>query len=250
MMTFQQILDLVHAYSAELPPAPPALAYPTDQTLAGWIDHTILKPEATGEQVKTLCAEARQFGFAAVCVNPVYVPLVAALLSGSAVKVCSVVSFPLGTTPLVNKVQETRTAVQHGAQEIDMVLNVGALKSGTPQMAFEDVRAVVEEAHAGNAQVKVILETCLLTREEKILASLLCKEAGADFVKTSTGFGAGGATVEDVDLMRRVVGAQVGVKASGGIRTLADARAMLDAGANRLGMSAGVKILQELEQGA
>lgn len=245
-MNFSDILNLVEEYSCNLPPAPPALELPQGASLAGWIDHTLLKPDASSAQVKNLCAEAREYSFISVCVNPVYVPLAHALLSDCKVKVCSVVGFPLGATPQVNKVQETRTAVEHGATEIDMVLNVGALKSGTPQMAYEDVRAVVDEAHKGGALVKVILETCLLTREEKILASLLCKEAGADFVKTSTGFSTGGATVADVELMRRVVGANVGVKASGGIRTLADARAMMAAGANRLGMSAGVSVIKEV----
>ncbi|HMN13037.1 MAG TPA: deoxyribose-phosphate aldolase [Bellilinea sp.] len=212
--------------------------------LAGMIDHTLLKPEATREQIVKLCAEAREHEFASVCVNPVWVPLCAAELEGSPVKVCTVVGFPLGANSSVIKAAETMKAIQDGATEIDMVLAVGLLKSGLREDTLFDIRSVTDAAHDRGAIVKVILENCLLTLEEKILACQLCLEAGADFVKTSTGFAAGGATLEDVYLMRQVVGPDVGVKAAGGIRTYADAVAVVHAGASRLGASAGVKIIE------
>jgi deoxyribose-phosphate aldolase len=210
--------------------------------LAATIDHTLLKPEATEEQVRQLCAEARQFGFAAVCINPTWVRLCSTLLAGSRVITCTVIGFPLGANCTQTKAFEARLAVEQGAGEVDMVLNIGALKSRQYGQVFDDIAAVVHAA-AGRACTKVILETSLLTEEEKVAACALAKEACADYVKTSTGFAGGGATVEDVALMRRVVGTEVGVKASGGVKDRATAEAMLRAGANRIGASAGVKIV-------
>lgn len=217
----------------------------TSERLAALIDHTLLKPEATPQQIAQLCAEAREHRFAAVCVNPVYVPLAADLLADSEIEVATVVGFPLGATPTAVKVFETLQAIQDGATEIDMVLPIGLLKAGRYDKVAQDINAVAQAAHAAGAIVKVILETALLTDEEKIAACLLSKHAGADFVKTSTGFGPGGATVEDIVLMRRVVGPHLGVKAAGGIRTFAQAKAMVEAGANRLGASAGVRLVAE-----
>ncbi|MCL6615313.1 MAG: deoxyribose-phosphate aldolase [Firmicutes bacterium] len=206
------------------------------------IDHTLLKPEATKAEIERLCEEAKQYSFWSVCINPGNVRLAAKLLRGSGVKVCTVIGFPLGaTTPMV-KAMETRDAIANGADEVDMVINVGALKSGDYDLCARDIKAVVEAA-SGQALVKVIIETCLLSDDEKRKACLLAKNAGADFVKTSTGFGKGGATVEDVTLMRQVVGAAMGVKAAGGIRDRATAEKMIAAGANRLGTSAGVAIV-------
>jgi deoxyribose-phosphate aldolase len=220
-----KILSQADAYLHELPAPPAPLAVPAGADLAGWIDHTILKPEATEAQIRKLCAEAREHHFATVCVNPAY-------------------GFPLGATFPETKAAETRQARQAGATEIDTVINFGALKSGNFELALRDVQAVVEAA-AGQAHVKVILEMCYLDQREKIIGILLCQAAKADFVKTSTGFGPSGATVADVALMRRLVGTEMGVKAAGGIRTLADARQMIAAGANRLGASAGISILKE-----
>ncbi|MGE5223445.1 MAG: deoxyribose-phosphate aldolase [Omnitrophica WOR_2 bacterium] len=210
------------------------------------IDHTLLKPEATPEQIRQLCDEARQYGFASVCVNPSYVILCAGLLKGSPVKVCTVVGFPLGahTTPV--KRFETQEAIRQGATEIDMVINIGALKAKDDHLVKDDIQQVVDAAHRTGALVKVIIETALLSEEEKERACRLAKEAGADFVKTSTGFSTSGAAVEDVALMRRVVGPDMGIKAAGGIRTLEDAQKMIHAGATRIGASAGVKIIQAL----
>jgi len=217
----------------------------TPEELARYIDHTLLKPEATAEQIKQVCREALQYHFASVCVNPSYVELVARELSGSDVKTCSVVGFPLGATLPEVKAFEAEKAIELGAQEIDMVMNIGALKSGDEELVGRDIEAVVEVAHGRNALVKVIIEAALLTDDEKVKACLIAKRAGADYVKTSTGFGPGGATVEDVKLMRATVGPSMGVKAAGGIRTLEKALAMIEAGANRIGASAGVKIVQE-----
>jgi len=219
---------------------------PHDLGLARMIDHTLLRPDATPDQLAQLCFEARKHGFASVCINPAWVQLCSQLLHGSGVKVCTVVGFPLGATSTEVKVFETRNALEHGATEIDMVINIGALKSRDLELAARDIRGVVTAAHAGGAIVKVIIEAALLTDEEKTLACLLAKEAGADFVKTSTGFSSGGATVHDVELMRRVVGPAMGVKAAGGVRTYADAESMIKAGATRIGASAGVKIIQGL----
>ena len=217
---------------------------PQNMNLAGIIDHTLLKPDATPDQIAQLCFEARKHGFASVCVNPGWVPLCAQLLQGSPVKVCTVIGFPLGATAPEVKAFETQNAIDHGATEIDMVLNIGALKARDLDLVARDIRGVVQTAHARGPIVKVILETALLTDEEKTIACLIAKEAGADFVKTSTGFSGGGATVQDIALMRRVVGPEMGVKASGGVRTFEDAESMIKAGATRIGASAGVKIIQ------
>lgn len=217
---------------------------PQDMNLAKMIDHTLLKPDATQQEIAQLCFEARKYGFASVCVNPTWVPLCAQLLKGSSVKVCTVIGFPLGATSSETKAFETRTAIEQGATEIDMVINIGALKARDLETVARDIRGVVNAAHSKNIIVKVIIETALLTDEEKTIASLISKEAGADFVKTSTGFAGGGATVHDVELMRKTVGPQMGVKASGGVRTYEDAASMIKAGATRIGASAGVKIIQ------
>ncbi len=213
--------------------------------IAGLIDHTLLKPEATRDDIRKLCEEAAQFGFASVCVNPSYVALAAELLSGTKVKVCTVVGFPLGATLPQVKVYETLETIKLGAREIDMVINIGALKSGDDDSVESDIRGVVEASHQGGAICKVILETALLSIEEKVRATLAGKSAGADFVKTSTGFSIGGATVEDVVLMRTVVGPEMGIKAAGGVRNLDDLRKMVRAGATRVGASAGVKIMEQ-----
>ena len=217
---------------------------PDDPDIAGLIDHTLLKPDATADQIAQLCYEARKYKFASVCVNPTHVRLCAELLQGTQVKVCTVIGFPLGASSPEVKAFETQTALKDGATEIDMVLNIGALKAGDLTLAAQDIHEVVRVGHAAGAIVKVIIETSLLNDEEKITACLLAKEAGADFVKTSTGFSGGGATVDDVNLMRRVVGPDMGVKASGGVRDFEDAQSMVKAGATRLGASAGVKIVQ------
>jgi len=215
-----------------------------DPALASLIDHTILKPEATRDDVARVCREARRHGFASVCVNPYWVPLAAQELKGSPVKVCTVAGFPLGATSTAAKVCETELALRDGAQEIDMVMNIGALKSGDYAAVESDIRLVAETCHSRGALLKVILETALLDDTEKAIACALAKLAGADFVKTSTGFSKHGATVADVALMRRVVGPQMGVKAAGGIRTLEDLKAMTAAGATRIGASASVKIVE------
>jgi len=209
------------------------------------IDHTLLKPDATRADIEKLCREAAEFHFATVCVNPVWVAAAAALLRGSGVGVCSVVGFPLGATTPDVKNYETRRAIFDGATEIDMVINIGALKSGDLRTVERDIEAVVDPCRQCGATSKVIIEAALLTDEEKITACTLSKAAGADFVKTSTGFASGGATAADVALMRRVVGAGMGVKAAGGVRDLEGLKAMVAAGATRVGASAGVKIVQE-----
>ena len=219
-------------------------------SIASYIDHTLLKPDATAEQVAKLCDEAAEFGFASVCVNPHYVKLCADKLAGTAVKVCTVVGFPLGANATETKVAEAAGAIAAGATEVDMVLNVGALKNGDDEFAQQDIAAVSEAAHQGGAICKVILETCLLSDEEKARACQAAVAAGADFVKTSTGFSTGGATVEDIELMAKTVAsAGLGVKASGGIRSYQDANEMIAAGATRIGASAGVQIVKE-SQGA
>ncbi len=216
---------------------------PSSDGLASLIDHTLLKPDATRAEIETLCREAAQFCFASVCVNPNWVPLCRELLRGSGVKVCTVIGFPSGAHAPDVKAYEARRAVEQGAEEVDMVINIGALKSKDYALVEQDIRGVVQ-AVGRDTVVKVILETALLNREEKIMASSLAKAAGADFVKTSTGFGGGGATVEDIQLMRETVGPDMGVKASGGVRTRDDAEKMVAAGATRLGASAGVKIVR------
>ncbi len=217
-----------------------------NQDIAGYIDHTLLKPEATTEQITQLCQEAMSFSFASVCVNPTHVRLCAQLLYGTSVKTCTVIGFPLGANTPETKAFETRQAINEGATEVDMVINIGALKSGDYALVERDIAMVTRTAHQSGAHCKVIIETSKLTDEEKIIACELSKSARADYVKTSTGFGGGGATVHDVALMRQVVGAEMGVKASGGVRTADDAKNLIAAGATRLGASAGIKIIQEV----
>ena len=212
---------------------------------AGLIDHTLLKPDASRDEIRKLCQEAVRFGFASVCINPWNVPLAVELVRGTKVKVCTVIGFPLGATLPQVKMQEAEEAIKLGAQEVDMVLNIGALKSGQDDAVESDIRGVVETAHRGGAICKVIFETSLLTVEEKVRAALASKRAGADFVKTSTGFSTGGATAEDVALMRAVVGMDIGVKASGGVRTFEDLKKMVCAGATRIGASASVNIMEQ-----
>ena len=212
---------------------------------ASLIDHTLLKPDATQTEIKHLCEEAAQYRFASVCVNPTWVRVCACHLQGSGVPVCTVIGFPLGATLSDVKAYEARRAIMDGAREVDMVINVGALKSGDDCLVEHDIHSVVEVAHEYDATCKVIIETALLTDDEKVRACQAAKNAEADFVKTSTGFSKGGATVADIALMRRVVGSELGVKASGGVKSIADARAMVEAGATRIGASVGVKIAQE-----
>jgi deoxyribose-phosphate aldolase len=212
---------------------------------ASLIDHTLLKPEATEDDIRRLCEEAARYRFASVCVNPTWVRASACHLQGTNVPVCTVIGFPLGATLPDVKAYEARRAIFDGAREVDMVINVGALKSNDDCAVEHDIHSVVEVAHEFNVTCKVIIETALLTDEEKVRACLAAKRAGADFVKTSTGFAKGGATVSDIALMRQVVGADLGVKASGGVKGLEDARAMVQAGATRIGASVGVKIAQE-----
>ena len=234
---------VVAAGACRLAAGPGLSQIPAD--VAALIDHTLLKPEATRDDILKLCAEARQFGFATVVVNPTWVATAAAALRGAPVKVCTVVGFPLGATLSTVKVAETEEAVKLGAEEIDMVINVGALKSGEDEFVEQDIRGVVAAARRSGAVIKVILECALLTDEEKVRACWCARAAGADFVKTSTGFGPGGAAAHDVELMRLTVGPGMGVKAAGGIRSYEDLKAMLSAGATRIGASASVRILQE-----
>ncbi len=217
---------------------------PRDLGIARLIDHTLLKPDASAGEIAQLCREAREYHFASVCVNSAYVPLCADLLKGSDVAVCTVVGFPLGASPAEVKAYEAELAIQNGANEIDMVMNIGALKSRDVKALHHDIATVVATSHAHNVICKVILETSKLSDEEKVIACQVSKVAGADFVKTSTGFGGGGATAGDVALMRKVVGPDIGVKASGGVRNFQDAQAMVKAGATRIGASAGVAIVK------
>jgi deoxyribose-phosphate aldolase len=214
-------------------------------SVAAMIDHTLLKADASRTEIEVLCREAAEYRFASVCVNPTWVAACARLLAGAGVNVCSVVGFPLGATTPDTKHYETRRAIFDGAREIDMVINVGALKSGDLRLAERDIEAVAAPCREAGALSKVIIEAALLTDDEKVTACTLAKAAGADYVKTSTGFGPGGATVADVALMRRVVGDQMGVKAAGGVRDLDGLKAMVAAGATRVGASAGVRIVQE-----
>ncbi|MDA8441139.1 MAG: deoxyribose-phosphate aldolase [Peptococcaceae bacterium] len=217
--------------------------------LAAMIDHTLLKPQATEGDIVALCREAKQYGFGAVCINPGFVKIAHMLLTGTNVKVCTVIGFPLGANTPEVKACEARDAMRNGAVELDMVLNIGALRQGNYELVKCDIEGVVKEAaQVPGTLVKVIIETCLLNEAEKIKACQLVVESGADFVKTSTGFASGGATSDDIRLMRRTVGATIGVKASGGIKSTSDALAMLEAGANRLGASAGIAILEGLRQ--
>lgn len=214
-----------------------------DKAIAGMIDHTLLKPEATVKQVEQLCAEAKQYGFASVCINPSYVKLCAKLLRDTAVKICTVIGFPLGATSTEAKTFEAERAIQDGAREIDMVINVGMLKSAEYKYVENDIGSVARAVKRHGALLKVIIETGLLTDEEKVKACLIAKNAGANFVKTSTGFAKGGATAGDIALMRRVVGPSLGVKASGGVRTHEDAKTLIESGADRIGASASVIIV-------
>lgn len=215
------------------------------QNYAVMIDHTLLKADSTKDQVQQICAEAKQYGFASVCVNPTWVKFSAQQLEGTEVKVCTVIGFPLGATTSAVKAFETKDAIANGAGEIDMVINIGALKDGDFDLVREDIKAVVDAANG--TLVKVIIETCLLTDEEKEKACELAVEAGADFVKTSTGFSTGGATAEDIALMRKTVGPDLGVKASGGVRSLEDMQLMIEKGATRIGASSGVAIMNGLK---
>lgn len=243
MATLNELLTTTEEYLQKLPDFKVSYKTPVGKEIAAWIDHTILKAEATEVQVRNLCAEAAQNQFAAVCINPAYVPLCSELLAKTDVEVCTVIGFPLGANPTEVKVAETEYCVRHGATEVDLVINIGAMRSGNYQLVFDEIKAVKKAA--GRSLLKVIFENCYLGQKEKILACLMCKEAGAQFVKTSTGFGTSGATLEDVELMRRVVGPEMGVKAAGGIRTYGDAYKMITAGADRIGTSAGVSILAE-----
>ncbi|MBX9954041.1 deoxyribose-phosphate aldolase [Peribacillus simplex] len=215
------------------------------QNVAGLIDHTLLKADATKDQIKVLCEEAREYNFASVCVNPTWVKYASELLEGSEVKVCTVIGFPLGATTPETKAFETKDAIANGAHEVDMVINIGALKDKDDELVERDIRAVVA-ASTGKALSKVIIETSLLTDEEKVRACELAVKAGTDYVKTSTGFSTGGATVEDIALMRKTVGPDIGVKASGGVRNTSDAQNVIEAGATRIGASAGVSIVKGL----
>ena len=217
--------------------------------VARYIDHTLLKPDATRDEILKICEEGVRFGFASVCINPIWVRDAACALRGSGVKVCTVIGFPLGANEPDTKAYEARRAIFDGASELDMVINIGALKSGDHDLVSRDIRGVVQVAHEVGYICKIIIETALLTDDEKVSACLIAKEAGADFVKTSTGFSKGGATAADVALMRRAVGGQMGVKASGGVRDLKQAQEMIHAGATRIGASVGVKIIQEIVGG-
>jgi deoxyribose-phosphate aldolase len=237
------VRSFVAAGASRIGGTPGSRSVPTD--IAGYIDHTLLKPDATDEQIVRLCEEAAAFHFASVCVNPAFVKRCAGLLRGSTAVVCTVVGFPLGATTAAVKAFEARKAIREGAREIDMVINVGALKSGDYDLVQQDIDAVVEASHEGGALVKVIIEAALLTDEEKVVACLLAQSARADFVKTSTGFASGGATIRDVAIMRATVGPEMGVKAAGGIKTYLDALGMIEAGATRIGASAGIRIVKE-----
>jgi len=221
----------------------------TAASIASYIDHTLLKPEASEAEVRKVCAEAVEYGFKSVCVNPIWVKTVSKALRGSGVLTCAVVGFPLGATPSDVKAFEARGAVLDGAEEIDMVIDIAAARADDKGALVDDITAVAEAVHAGEAILKVIIETALLSDAQKVLACEAAVEAGADFVKTSTGFNGGGATVEDVALMRKTVGPDIGVKASGGVRSLADAQAMIAAGATRIGASSGIAIVKG-EQGS
>lgn len=242
----EQTLRAVPDFAYTMPLPATQLVDVGEQLLAQWIDHTLLKAAATPTQIKQLCSEAQRYGFASVCVNPGYVSLCQQLLAGNSKhgsRICTVVGFPLGATTTATKVFEARQAIADGAREIDMVMAIGRLKAGDYAELRDDMARVVAASHADGALCKVIIETALLSDAEKVAACMLAVSVQADFVKTSTGFSSGGATVADVILMRRVVGPAIGVKAAGGVRTLADAQALLAAGATRIGTSAGVQLL-------
>ena len=241
------LLSLAAAFEKEPPPVT-SFELPSAAQLAKWIDHTLLKPDAVPMQIEKLCREAQEYGFASVCVNPTHIPLAVRSLSGAAIPVCTVVGFPLGADLPSHKVFEALACLEAGARELDMVLNIGALKSENYGLVLNEIQTIVHLAHQQEAILKVIIETALLTRREKIVACILAKNAGADFVKSSTGFAASGATVEDIQLMRQVVGMGMGVKASGGVRSFDDAAAMIKAGASRIGASSGVTILQQAQR--
>ena len=249
-MSTAQLETLVAQTLAGLESAAPAAWQPlridTPAALARLIDHTLLKPETTEDQVRALCAEALQFNFASVCVNPTWAPLCVELLAESPIKTCTVIGFPLGATLPAVKAYEVEQVAQLGVQEVDMVLPVGRLRDGDYRAVERDIAAVADAAQEHGLLLKVILETGLLTHEQKVAACVIAEAAGANFVKTATGFSGGGATAADIALMRRVVGSRLGVKASGGIRTAADALSMVAAGADRIGASAGVRIMQEM----
>lgn len=242
------IKDAVERVTRELAAAPSEAAEAdlTPAEIARLIDHTLLKPEAVESQVRTVCQEALDYNFASVCVNPTWIPLCAELLAGSDVNPCATIGFPLGAMTTASKAFEAADAVSLGATEADMVINVGRLRDREWETVFYDIATVAEVVHGSGVLLKVILETCLLTDEEKIAGSLLTKLAGADFVKTSTGFNKAGATIHDIRLMRATVGPEMGVKAAGGIHSAADVRRMVAAGATRIGASAGVQIMQSL----
>ncbi len=243
----ESVQKIIDAGAGRIGYTPNGKDVPSD--IASYIDHTILNPQATSDDIKKLCEEAKTYSFASVCVNPCNVKLCSRMLRGTSVKVCSVVGFPFGATAPEIKGMETRRAIRDGAKEIDMVINIGALKDGNDDLVLKDIRAVTDACRDGSAHSKVIIEAAMLTDEEKIRACRLAKKARADFVKTSTGYGPGGATAHDVMLMSEAVkGTQMGVKAAGGIRSLADAQKMIEAGATRIGASAGVKISQEAKQ--
>ena len=241
--TFEQVPELTSGFDSS---AFSMTALSSWQNLAAIIDHTILKPAATRDEVIALCREAAEYRFACAMVNPIWVSLAGSVLAGTGIPVGVVVGFPLGASLSGTKRDESVALVRNGAKELDMVISIGLLKSGRNALVQQDIRGVVEVGHEAGAIVKVILETCLLTMEEKIRGSELAIAAGADFLKTSTGFSTGGATAADIAILRGVAGGRIGVKASGGIRTLEDVRAMLDAGANRIGASAGISIVREL----
>lgn len=243
MATVPELVKQTQTYLNELPPFPGPLEVPKGREIAGWIDHTNLHPDATSAQINQLCGEAVEYGFASVCVNPVYVPLAVKRCRDTGVDVCTVAGFPLGASMTPVKTLEASSSIDAGAAEVDMVLNIGALKGGAYDEVLQDIQAVAESVHNHNAILKVIIETALLNRSEKIMACLLAREAGADYVKTSTGFSSGGAELEDVELMYRAVGPEVKVKAAGGIGSWEKAIAMIEAGASRLGASSGVEIV-------
>ncbi len=245
MESIAEILDKAQAYEQELPPQPALPPPPSGDQIAGWIDSTLVTAETTADQIKNLCDDARTYNFASVIVNPAYVPLASGLLSDTQILVGSVVGFPLGATLPTQKSFEALSNITSGASELDMVLNIGALKSKAYGLVLNDVQTVAQTAHAQNVNLKVILETPILTHKEKIIACLLCKAAGADFVKTSTGYVKGGATVEDIDLMFRLASPEMEVKAAVGIRDYNTALSMIKAGATRIGSSTAVNILQE-----
>jgi deoxyribose-phosphate aldolase len=241
----QAVAARISAVLSEPIEVPPTGAHLSSAEIAALIDHTALKADATEDQIVQLCEEARAYGFGAVCVNATYVGLCHELLQGTGVEIAAVAGFPLGATLSAVKAYEAQRAIAAGASEIDMVLHVGALKDGRYDAVLEDIRTVAQACHAKDARLKVIIEAAMLTDEEKVAACYLSQEAGADFCKTSTGFGPGGAKLEDVALMRRTIGPEMGLKAAGGIRSYADALAMVAAGATRIGASAGVQIVQQ-----